>query len=135
MLSTPSHTAPLMRCVCCAMMTSWTLCATCCAGQACHRPRSPDSLCSTSKAPRVLDHQRESRGDLLFSLEGEQWVGDVSIIQPGAATHRAAAAQTDGSAAARRDLEKTSQYRRYGPGCYHFVPRRAHLPAPASAEP
>jgi hypothetical protein len=43
-----------------------------------------------------------ARGDLLFSLEGEQWVGDVSIIHPGAATYRAAAAQTDGSSAARR---------------------------------
>jgi hypothetical protein len=31
-------------------------------------------------------------------------------------------AQTDGGAAARRDVEKTSQYRRFGPGCYHFVP-------------
>jgi hypothetical protein len=76
-----------------------------------------------------------ARGDLLFSLEGEQWVGGVSITQPGAATYRAAAAQTDGSAAARRDMEKTSQYRRFGPGCYHFVLRRAHLPPPASAEP
>jgi hypothetical protein len=63
-----------------------------------------------------------ARGNLLFSLEGEQWVGDVSIIHPGAATYRAAAAQTDGSAAARRDVEKTSHYRRYGAGCYHVVP-------------
>jgi hypothetical protein len=32
------------------------------------------------------------------------------------------AAQTDGAAAARRDAEKTTQYRGHGPGCYHFVP-------------
>jgi hypothetical protein len=63
-----------------------------------------------------------ARCDLLFSLEGEQWVGGVSIIHPRAATYCAAAAQTDGSAAARRDVEKTSQYQRYGAGCYHFVP-------------
>jgi hypothetical protein len=36
-------------------------------------------------------------------------------------TYRAATAQTDGGSAARRGVEKTSQYRRYGPGCYHVV--------------
>jgi hypothetical protein len=44
-----------------------------------------------------------ARGDLLFSLEGKQWIGDVSIVLPGAATYFAAAAQTDGGAAAHRD--------------------------------
>jgi hypothetical protein len=63
-----------------------------------------------------------ARKDLLSSLEGEQCIGNVSIMHPGAATYRTAAAQTDGGAAARRDVDKTSQYGGYGPGCYHFVP-------------
>jgi hypothetical protein len=66
---------------------------------------------------------------------GEQWVSDVSIIHPGAATSRAAAAQTDGSAAARRDVEKTSQYRGYGAGCYHFVPLKVERPMAAWGNP
>jgi hypothetical protein len=63
-----------------------------------------------------------ARGDLLFSLEGKQCVGDVSVIHLGSATYCAAAAKTDGGAAAQRDADKTSQYRRYGVGCYLFVP-------------
>jgi hypothetical protein len=63
-----------------------------------------------------------ARGDLLFSLEGQQCVGDVSAIHPGSATYCAAAEKTDGGAAALRDADKTSQYRRYGAGCYRFVP-------------
>jgi hypothetical protein len=49
-------------------------------------------------------------------------VGDVSVIHPGSATYCAAAAKTDGGAAARRDADKTSHYRRYGAGCFWFVP-------------
>jgi hypothetical protein len=61
-------------------------------------------------------------GDLLFSLEGQQCVGDVSVIHPGASTYCAVAAKTDGGAAARRDAAKTALYRGYGAGCYRFVP-------------
>jgi hypothetical protein len=75
-----------------------------------------------SQGPSSARPPAGARANLLFSLEGEQWVGDVSIIHPGAATYRAATAQTDGGAAARRGVEKTSQYWRYGPGCYHVVP-------------
>jgi hypothetical protein len=49
-------------------------------------------------------------------------VGDVSVIHPGSATYCAAAAKTDGGAAAQRDADKTSQYRRYGAGFYRLVP-------------
>jgi hypothetical protein len=112
------------------MMTSETLCAACCAGEACHRPRSPDFPCSTSKAPQVLDHQREHAKICSPLFEGEWCIGNVSIMHPGAAMYRTAAAQTDGGAAARSDVDKTSQYqgspgvRGYGPGCYHSVPLR-----------
>jgi hypothetical protein len=60
--------------------------------------------------------------NLLFSLEGQQCVGDVPVIHPGSATYCAAASKTDGGAAAWWDADKTSQYRRYGAGCYRFVP-------------
>jgi hypothetical protein len=58
---------------------------------------------------------------LLLSLEGQQCVGDVSVIHPGASTYSAVAAKTDSSAAARRDADKTALYRGYGAGCYRFV--------------
>jgi hypothetical protein len=60
-----------------------------------------------------------ARGDLPFSLEGDQWIGDVSIIDdihPGVATYRAAAAQTDGGAAAHRDADKIFSSRRPNTG-------------------
>ena len=63
-----------------------------------------------------------ARGDLLFSLEGEQCVGDVTVVHPGAITYCRVAATTDGGAAAVRDADKSSQYRRYGAGCYRFIP-------------
>jgi hypothetical protein len=37
-----------------------------------------------------------ARGHLLFSLEGQQCVGDVSVIHPGSATYCAAAVKTNG---------------------------------------
>jgi hypothetical protein len=63
-----------------------------------------------------------SHGDLLFSPEGQQCVGDVSVIHPGASTYCAVAAETDGGAATQRDADKTALYRGYGAGCYRFVP-------------
>jgi hypothetical protein len=49
-------------------------------------------------------------------------VGDVSIIHPGAATYRRAAAATAGAAAAIRDQQKRTQYRNYGDTAFRFVP-------------
>jgi hypothetical protein len=64
-----------------------------------------------TKGPSSACPPAGARGGLLFSLEGKQYVSDVSIIQPEAATYRAATAQTDVGAAARHDKDKTSQYR------------------------
>jgi hypothetical protein len=61
-------------------------------------------------------------GDLLLSLEGQQCMGDVSVIHPGASTYCAVAAKTDGGAAAQRDADKTALYQGCGAGCYRFVP-------------
>jgi hypothetical protein len=72
--------------------------------------------------PAGLQPPTGARGDLLFSLEGQQCVGDVSVIHPGASTYCAVAAKTDGSTATRRDADKTALYRGYGAGCYRFVP-------------
>jgi hypothetical protein len=62
-----------------------------------------------------------ARGDLLFSLEEQQCVGDISVVHPGASRYCAATATTDGGAAAGRDAEKTTLYWGYGAGCYRFV--------------
>jgi hypothetical protein len=72
--------------------------------------------------PAGLRPPTGARGDLLFSLEGQQCAGDVFVIHPGASTYCAVASKTDGGTAARRDAAKTSLYRGYGAGCYHFVP-------------
>jgi hypothetical protein len=71
--------------------------------------------------PAGLRPPTGARGDLLFSLEGQQCVGEVSVIHPGASTYFAVAAKTDGGAAALRDAAKTALYRGYGAGCYRFL--------------
>jgi hypothetical protein len=43
-----------------------------------------------------------ARRHLLFSLEGQQCLGDVSVIQPGSATYCAAAARTNGGMRTKR---------------------------------
>jgi hypothetical protein len=43
-----------------------------------------------------------ARGHLVVSLEGQQCVGDVSVIHPGSATYCAAAAKTDGGMRTKR---------------------------------
>jgi hypothetical protein len=53
---------------------------------------------------------------------GKQCVGDVSVIHPGSATVCSAAAKTDSGAATLQDADETSQYWRYGAGCYQLVP-------------
>jgi hypothetical protein len=72
--------------------------------------------------PMGLRPPTGARRDLLFSLEGQQCVGDVSVIHPGASTYCAVAAKTDGGAATRQDADETALYRGYGAGCYRFVP-------------
>jgi hypothetical protein len=72
--------------------------------------------------PAGLQPPTGARGDLLFSLEGQQCVGGVSVIHPGASTYCAVAAKTDGGAATRWDADKTALNRGYGVGCYRFVP-------------
>jgi hypothetical protein len=67
-------------------------------------------------------HQQEHAATRSSCLGGEQHIGDVSIIHPGAATYCAVPAQTDGGAAACCDAEKRYQYGGYGASCYHFVP-------------
>jgi hypothetical protein len=52
----------------------------------------------------------ESRGDILLALESGISVVDVSITHPSEVANRAAAAMTDGTAAAQRDREKRRTY-------------------------
>jgi hypothetical protein len=79
--------------------------------------KEPRLLVLHIQGPSSARPPAEARGALLFSLEGEQWIADVSILHSRAATYRDAAAQTDGGAAARRNTEKTAQYWGYGQGC------------------
>jgi hypothetical protein len=58
--------------------------------------------------PAGLRPRTRARRDLLFSLEGQQCLGDVSVIHPGASTYCVVAAKTNGGAAARRDAAKTA---------------------------
>jgi hypothetical protein len=116
----PSHAIPPKHCACWAMMKSWTLCAARCAEGGLPSTKEPGlAVLPSAIGPRPPAGRC---GDLLFSLEGQQCVGDVSVIHPGSVTYCTVAAKTDGGAAAWRDADKTSQYRRYGAGCYRFVP-------------
>jgi hypothetical protein len=73
-----------------------------------------------ARAPRL-----NARGDILFVLDAELCVADVSIIHPGASTYRQAAAATAGAAAAIRDTAKRAQYRTGELSAYRFVPLSA----------
>ena len=64
----------------------------------------------------------EGRGDVLLALGTGMSVVDVSVTQPAGAANRAAAANSDGAAAARRDAEKRRAYNRLQPNGYPFVP-------------
>jgi hypothetical protein len=57
----------------------------------------------------------EARGDILHVLTNELQVGDVSVVHPGAARYRRAAAT-------QRDAEKRAQYRQDEWGAYRFTP-------------
>jgi hypothetical protein len=64
----------------------------------------------------------EARGDILLALESGMSVVDVSITHPSGVANRAAAATTDGTAAARRDREKRRTYGQLEPNGYPFIP-------------
>ena len=64
----------------------------------------------------------EGRGDVLMALGTGMSVVDVSVTHPAGAANRAAAANSDGAAAARRDAEKRRAYNRLEPNGYPFVP-------------
>jgi hypothetical protein len=82
-------------------MKSWTLCAAFLRRGGVPWTKEPRIPVLHIQGPSLSRPPAGAGGNLLFSLVGEKWIGDVSITHPGAATYRAAAAQTDGSAAAR----------------------------------
>jgi hypothetical protein len=61
-------------------------------------------------------------GDILLALESGMSVVDVPITHPSGVANRAAAATTDGAAAARRDREKRQTYGQLEPNGYPFIP-------------
>jgi hypothetical protein len=66
---------------------------------------------TSSKEPRIRLPRAKARGDILYVLTNELQVGDVSVVHPGAARYRRAAAATPGAAAVQRDAEKRARYR------------------------
>ena len=70
----------------------------------------------------ALANRPESRGDILLVLRDGLTVADVSVVHPAAPTYVAAAAQTDGSAAAARDQLKRARYQSDDPAAYAFQP-------------
>ena len=55
-------------------------------------------------------------------MDSNLCIGDVSVVNPSAATYRREAARTAGSAASVRDAKKWEAYRAYDPDAYDFVP-------------
>jgi hypothetical protein len=74
--------------------------------------------------PGVDDGTDEARGDVLFYLDGQLIVVDVSVINvlSKRAAHVAACAARDGAAAAKRDEEKKAAYAKRGDSGYKFIP-------------
>jgi hypothetical protein len=70
----------------------------------------------------AIANRPESRGDILLVLPDGLTVADVSVVHPAAPTYVAAAAQTDGSAAAARDQLKRARYQSDDPAAYAFQP-------------
>jgi hypothetical protein len=70
----------------------------------------------------AIANRPESRGDILLVLADGITVADVSVVHPAAPTYVAAAAQTDGSAAAARDQLKRARYQSDDPAAYSFQP-------------
>jgi hypothetical protein len=82
-----------------------------------------------SRAGDALRSRRAARsagqgatGDILYVLDRQLNVADVSVIHPGAASHRAVASRTDGATEAKRDAEKLAHYWRHGDANYKLVP-------------
>jgi hypothetical protein len=74
-------------------------------------------LAALQPGPRIHLPRAEPRGDILYVLTNELQVGDVSVVHPGAARYRRAAAAT-----AQRDAEKRARYRQDEWGAYLFTP-------------
>jgi hypothetical protein len=78
-------------------------------------------LAALQPGPRIRLPRAEARGDILYVLTNEHQVGDVSVVHPGAAPYRRAAAATHGAAAAQRDTEKRAQYEQDEWDAYRFT--------------
>jgi hypothetical protein len=72
-------------------------------------------LTALQPGPRTRLPRAEAQGDILCVLTNELQVGDVSVVHPGPAWYRRAAA-------AQRDAEKWAQYRQDEWGAYRFTP-------------
>ena len=83
------------------------------------RTAGPGAHVQARRAARAVG---ESRGDILFHLRDRPTVLDVSVVTASAATYCAAAADTDGAAAAARDAEKHATYARRADTGYDFLP-------------
>jgi hypothetical protein len=79
-------------------------------------------LAARQPGPCIRLPRAEARGDILYVLTNELQVGDVSVVHPGAALYRRAAAATPGAAAAQRDAEKRAQYRQDEWDAYRSTP-------------
>ena len=82
------------------------------------RTAGPGAHVQARRAARAVG---ESRGDILFHLRDRPTVLDVSVVTASAATYCAAAAHTDGAAAAARDAEKHATYARRADTCLLYT--------------
>ena len=83
------------------------------------RTAGPGAHGQARRAARAVG---ESRGDILFHMRDGPMVLHVSVVTASAATYCAAAADTDGAAAATRDAEKHVTYARRADTGYEFLP-------------
>jgi hypothetical protein len=74
-------------------------------------------LAALQPGTRIRLPRAEAREDILYVLTNELQVGDVSVVHPGTARYRRAAAAT-----AQRDAEKRARYRQDEWGAYRFTP-------------
>jgi hypothetical protein len=66
-------------------------------------------LAALQSGPLTRLPRAKARGDILLVLTNELQVGDLSLIHPGAARYRRAAAATSGAAAGQKDNENRAQ--------------------------
>jgi hypothetical protein len=78
-------------------------------------------LAALQSGPPTRLPRAKSQGDILHVLTNEVQVGDLSLIHPGAAQYRRAAAATSGAAVGQRDNEKRAQYRQDEWDTYRFM--------------